>query len=102
LFSVDLNLTSVLNRSKAQGSCCHIYHDPIAIYMEDFFTSEFQSISSAYFVFYDSKSLCCEDQTDNQFLVPLQALVLSFVKNNEIAELLDQLLDWLHWNFSIT
>jgi hypothetical protein len=80
----------------------HVYHDPIAIYMEEFFTSEFQSISSASFVFYGSKALCCEDQTDNQFLVPLQALVLSFVKNSERAELLDQLLDWLHWHFSIT
>jgi hypothetical protein len=56
----------------------HVYHDPIAIYMEDFFTSEFQSISSASFVFHGSKALCCEDQADNQFLVPLQALYWIF------------------------
>jgi hypothetical protein len=64
--------------------------------MEEFFTSKFQSISSASFSFYGSKDLCCEDQIDNQFLLPFQALDLSFVKNNEISELLDQLLDWLH------
>jgi hypothetical protein len=64
--------------------------------MEEFFTLEFQSISSASFVFYGSKALCCEDQTNDQFLVPLQDLVMSFVKNSERVELLDQLLDWLH------
>ena len=80
----------------------HIYHDPIDIYMEKFFLSEFQSISTASFVFYGSKDLYCEDQTENQFPMPLQALVMSFVKNSERAELLDQLLDWLHWHFSIT
>jgi hypothetical protein len=73
----------------------------MAIYMEDFFTSELQLISSSYFVFYGFKALGCEDQTDNQFLVLLQDLVLSFVKNSERAELLDQLLDWIHWHFSI-
>jgi hypothetical protein len=81
---------------------CHFYHDPIAIYMEDFFTLEFQSISTTSFFFYGSKALCCEDQTDNQFLVPLQDLVMSFVKNSQREELFDQLLDWFHWHFSIT
>ena len=70
--------------------------------MEVFFTSEFQSISSDSFVFYGSKALCCEDKIANQFLVPLQALVLIFVKNSERVELLIQLLDWLHFHFSIT
>jgi hypothetical protein len=80
----------------------HVYHDPIAIYMEEFFISGFQLISSASFVSHGFKALCYKSQADNQFQGPLPELVLMIVRNSERAELVDQLLDWLHWHFSIT
>jgi hypothetical protein len=79
----------------------HVYHDPIAIHIKEFFTSEFKSNSSTSYVFHSSNTVCYEDQIENQFMVPLQALVLMFIKNNEGVQLLNQLLDWLHWNFVI-
>jgi hypothetical protein len=80
----------------------HVYHDPITIHMEAFFTSEFKSNSSTSYVFHSSNALCYEDQIENRFIVPLQALVMMFIKNNEGVQLLNQLLDWLHWHFFIT
>ena len=80
----------------------HVYHDPIAIYMEELFFSECQLIPGASLIFHSSKTLCYEDQVGNQFLMPLQALVLMPIKNSKRDQLLDQLIDWLHWHFSIT
>jgi hypothetical protein len=80
----------------------HFHHDPIATYMEELFFSECQLIPGASLIFHSSKALCYEDQVGNQFLMPLQALVLMPVKNSKRDELLDQLIDWLHWHFSIT
>jgi hypothetical protein len=39
----------------------HVYHDPIAIHMEEFFTSYFKSNSSASYAFLNSKVVCYED-----------------------------------------
>jgi hypothetical protein len=48
--------------SKNQGTC-HFYLDPIATYMENFFTVEPQSISDITFVPQDCRGLCCKYQS---------------------------------------
>ena len=73
----------------------HVYHDPIAIYMEEFFILGFQLISSASFVSHGFKALYYKSQADNQFQGPLLELVLKMVRNSERGELVDQPLDWL-------
>jgi hypothetical protein len=45
--------------------------------------------------------LCCEDQDGKQFMMPMQVLFLILIENIERAELLEQLLDWLHWHYCI-
>ena len=78
------------------------YLDPIATYMEKFFTAEPQYIFGITFVLQDFRGLCCKDHIGNQSLMPFQALVLMLIKTSEKTKLLDRLLDWTHWNFSIT
>ena len=90
-----------LAKFKNPGTC-QFYLDPIVTYMDKFLTTEPQSMSGITFVIHNCQGLCCRYHTGNQSLTPLQALVLMLIKNNEKTNLLDRLLDWTHWHFSIT
>ena len=96
--------------SKNQGTC-HFYFDPVATYMENFFTVEPQSISDITFVLQDCRGLCCKDQSCLQQR-PLHFAVLNLWAKGHAALFTDltssqtvlwsqQLLDWLHWHFCI-
>lgn len=80
----------------------HVYHDPIAIYMEELFFSKCPLIPKVYVIVHSPRDLCCEDQVGNHSMLLMQVLFPILVKNSERAELLEKLLDWLHWHFSIT
>ena len=79
-------MTIKLQKKNENQEIGHVFHDPITIYMEEFFIT---GGSSASHIFYDLIALCCQDRNYNQFLVPLQALILIFVKNSEGAKVLD-------------
>ena len=79
----------------------HVYHDPIAVYMEEVFFLEFPLIPKVSVIFHSPRALCCEDQVGNPFMFPMQVIFLILVKNSERAELLEQLLDWMHWHYCI-
>ena len=78
-----------------------IYLDPIDIYMDKFFITEQQSISSISIVLQVYQAPCNEDQAGNLYQIPLTALFLNWVKNNERAKVLDPIFDWLYWIFHI-
>jgi hypothetical protein len=46
--------------------------------------------------------LCKEKQVGNYSQARVTDLFLSFITDSGRTEPLDQLLDWLHWHFSIT
>jgi hypothetical protein len=72
------------------------YLDPIATYMEKFFTTKPQSIYGITFGLQDCRGVCCKDQDGKQFMMPMQVLFLILFENIERVELLEQLMDWLH------
>ena len=43
----------------------HVYHDPIAIYMEELFFSEFPLIPKVSMIVHSPKALCCVDRVGN-------------------------------------
>jgi hypothetical protein len=99
-----------LAESKNQGTC-HFYLDPIATYMENFFTIEPQSISSITLVLPNSRGLYCKDQSCFQQR-PLHFAVLNLwakghtslftvLTSSQTILWSQQLLDWLHWHFCI-
>jgi hypothetical protein len=79
----------------------HVYHDPIAVYMEELFFSEYPLIPKVSGIVHSPRTLCCEDQDGKQFMMPMQVLFLILIENIEREELLEQLLDWLHWHYCI-
>jgi hypothetical protein len=79
----------------------HVYHDPIVVYMEELFFSECPLIPKVSVIVHSPRALCCEDQVGNQSMFPMQVLFLILVKNSEREELLEQLLDWMHWHYCI-
>jgi hypothetical protein len=96
--------------SKNQGTF-HFYLDPIATYMENFFTVEPQYISGSTFVFQDCRSLYGKYQSHFQQW-PLHCVVLSVWAKGQAAFFTvlmssqtilwsQQLLDWLHWHYYI-
>ena len=96
--------------SKNQGTC-HFYLDPIATYMENFFTVEPQSISDITFVLKYCQGLCYKDQSCFQqwslhFAVlnlweKGQAALFTVLTISQAVHWSQQLLDWLHWHFCI-
>jgi hypothetical protein len=99
-----------LAESKNQGTC-HFYLDPIATYMENFFTVEPQSFSSSTFVFQYCRGLYGKYQSRFQQW-PLhfavlnlwakgQAALFTVLTSSQTILWSQQLLDWLHWHFCI-
>ena len=66
----------------------HIFIDPVASYMELFFSITLQSC------------FFCKDPSHHQ--LPLHISFFIFIKHDEEAQSWDQLLGWLHWHFFIT
>ena len=60
---------------------CHVFYDPVAEYMDKFFRW-----SNWLYV-------CSKEQIFHLFC----SYVLILIKHEEEMELLDKLLDWLHW-----
>jgi hypothetical protein len=96
--------------SKNQGTC-HFYLDPIATYMENFFTVEPQSISGSTFVLQDCRGLygkyqSCFQQWPLHFAVLSlwakgQAALFTVLTSSQAVHWSQKLLDWLHWHFCI-
>jgi hypothetical protein len=96
--------------SKNQGTC-HFYLDPIATYMENFFTVEPQSISGSTFVLQDCRGLYGKYQSRFQqwpfhFAVLSrwakgQAALFTVLMSSQTVLWSQQLLDWLHWHYCI-
>jgi hypothetical protein len=99
-----------LAESKNQGTC-HFYLDPIATYMENFFTVEPQSISGSTFVLQDCRGLygkyqSCFQQWPLHFAVLSlwakgQAALFTVLTSSQTVLWSQQLLDWLHWHYCI-
>jgi hypothetical protein len=99
-----------LAESKNQGTC-HFYLDPVATYMENFFTVEPQSISDITFVFQDCRGLYSKYQSHFQqwpfhFAVLSlrakgQAALFTVLTSSQAVNWSQKLLDWLHWHFCI-
>ena len=87
--------------SKNQGTC-HFYLDPVATYMKNFFNTGHFSIASVFPFIRVCQILCKGKQVGNYSQARVTDLFLSFITDSERTEPLKQLLDWLHWNFSIT
>ena len=66
----------------------HIFIDPVASYMELFFSITVQS--------------CFFHKDPSHHQLPLHISVLIFIKNDEETQSWNQLLGWLHWHFFIT
>jgi len=73
-----------------------VYHDLVAVYMEEFFFSEYPLIPKVSGIVHRPRALCCKDQTGDQLVLPVQVLFLILIENIERAELVEKLLDWLH------
>ena len=64
---------------------CHAFYDPVAEYMEIFFT-------------WDScLCICSKGHTFHHNLFRFCSYALISIKHEEESKLLDKLLDWLHW-----
>jgi hypothetical protein len=105
------NIDTVLEMpSKNQGTC-HFYLDPIATYMEDFFTVEPQSISGSTFVHQVCRGLygkyqTCFQQWPFRFAVLSlwakgQAALFTVLMSSQTVLWSQKLLDWLHWHYCI-
>jgi len=66
----------------------HIFFDPVANYIDFFFSA---TVQTCFF---------CKNPSYHQMPVHIAALI--FIKHDEEAQSSDQLLGWLHWHFFIT
>jgi hypothetical protein len=66
----------------------HLFFDPVANYMELFFSVTVQA--------------CFFCKNPSYHPLPVHISVLIFIKHDEEAQSRDQLLGWLHWHFFIT
>ena len=78
------------------------YIDPVAAYMEKFFNTGYFSIASVLSIVRVYQNLCKGKQGGNYSQAQVIDLFFSFITDSERTEPLNQLLDWLHWHFSIT
>jgi hypothetical protein len=68
----------------------HVFYDPVVEYIIGFFSLNVQ--------------LClhCENQKYHELPFLLHVPVLTMFQHSQGVKLLEQLLDWLYWHFSIT
>jgi hypothetical protein len=66
----------------------HLFFDPVANYMDFFFSA---TVQTCFF---------CKNPSYHPLPVHIAALI--FIKHDEEAQSRDQLLGWLHWHFCIT
>jgi hypothetical protein len=95
--SLDAELFEVENQKMGQT-----YIDPVNTYMEKFFNTGYFSIASVFPIVRVYQILCKGKQVGNYSQARVTDLFLSFITDSERTEPLNQLLDWLHWHFSIT
>jgi hypothetical protein len=95
--SLDAELFEVENQKMGQT-----YIDPVNTYMEKFFNTGYFSIASVFPIVRVYQNLCKGKQVGNYSQARVTDLFLSFITDSERTEPLNQLLDWLHWHFSIT
>jgi hypothetical protein len=69
--------------------------------MEKLFITEPQCISNFFVMCCDYQAPCDEDHDGKHFMMPMQVLFLILIENIERVELVEQLLDWIHWHFCI-
>jgi hypothetical protein len=68
----------------------HDFYDPMAEYMEIFFSLISQSC------------LHCDKKKYYEFPLPSQIPVFTLLKHNQAVQLCEKLLDWIYWKFEIT
>jgi hypothetical protein len=95
--SLDAELFEVENQKMGQT-----YTDPVATYMEKFFNTGYFSVAGVFPIVWVDQILCKGKQGGNYSQARVTDLFLSFITDSERTEPLNQLLDWLHWHFSIT
>jgi hypothetical protein len=78
-----------------------VYLDPMDIYIEKLFITEPQCIHGIFVICHVYQAPCNEYQDENHFMMPRQVLFLILIKNIERVEIVEQLLDWLHWHYCI-
>ena len=95
--SLDAELFEVENQKMGQT-----YIDPVNTYMDKKFNTGYFSIASVFPIVRVYQILCKGKQVGNYSQARVIDLFLSFIIDSERIEPLNQLLDWLHWHFSIT
>ena len=95
--SLDAELFEVENQNMGQT-----YTDPVATYMEKFFNTEYFSVAGVFPIVWVDQILCKGKQGGSYSQARVTDLFLSFITDSERTEPLNQLLDWIHWHFSIT
>jgi hypothetical protein len=95
--SLDAELFEVENQKMGQT-----YTDPVAAYMDKFFNTGYFSVADVFPIVWVDQILCKGKQGGSYSQARVTDLFLSFITDSERTEPLNQLLDWLHWHFSIT
>jgi hypothetical protein len=95
--SLDAELFEVENQKMGQT-----YIDPVAAYMEKFFNTGYFSVADVFPIVWVDQILCKGKQGGSYSQARVTDLFLSLITDSERTEPLNQLLDWLHWHFSIT
>jgi hypothetical protein len=95
--SFDAELFEVENQKMGQT-----YIDPVATYMEKFFNTGYFSVADVFPIVWVDQILCKGKQGGSYSQARVTDLFLSLITDSERTEPLNQLLDWLHWHFSIT
>jgi hypothetical protein len=95
--SLDAELFEVENQKMGQT-----YTDPVAAYMEKFFNTGYFSVADVFPIVWVDQILCKGKQGGSYSQARVTDSFLSFITDSERTKPLNQLLDWLHWHFSIT
>jgi hypothetical protein len=78
------------------------YIDPVAAYMDKFFNTRYFSVADVFPIVWVDQILCKGKHGGSYSQARVTDLSLSSITDGERTEPLNQLLDWLHWHFSIT
>jgi hypothetical protein len=78
------------------------YIDPVAAYMDKFFNTGYFSVADVFPIVWVDQILCKGKHGGSYSQARVTGLLLSLPADGERTEPLNQLLDWLHWHFSIT
>jgi hypothetical protein len=95
--SLDAELFEVENQNMGQT-----YIDPVAAYMEKFFNAVYFSVADVFPIVWVDQILRKGKHGGSYSQARVTDSFLSFLTDGERTEPLNQLLDWLHWHFSIT